>query len=193
MARHYGHQYGGVCNILCQWADAIERGSEGNKPVSGYASVCWHHAGDAAAGSRLANRASRIGSQRRDGQSGCYGGSRAAARASGDPVKGNWIPYRAVCRVLVRAAHGKLVAVGLAEDHGTGLLEAFDGGGIVGRDVGLEDLGAAGGGDVAGADDVLHGDGNAGQRGQRVAFGDHGVDSVCLRIGAVNGEREERV
>src|SRR5579862_8045481 len=162
VTRHYGHQYGGVCNILCQRPDAIERGSKGDKSVSRYASVCRHHPRDAAAGSRLTYRASRVGSQRRHRQSCRHGGCRASAGASGNPVDGNWIPYRTVCRVLVRAAHGKLVAVRLAEDYGTGALESPDGGGIVGRNVGLENLGTAGCGDVAGADDVLDGDGNAG-------------------------------
>src|SRR5579862_8580997 len=97
VTRHYGHQYGGVCNILCQWADAVERGSEGDEPISGYASVCRHHPRDSAASSRLTNRASRVGSQRCHGQSCCHSGSRASAGASGNPVEGYRVPYWAVC------------------------------------------------------------------------------------------------
>src|SRR5215469_1858354 len=187
---HNGHQYGCVCSILCQRTYPIERGSEGNQPVSRYATVCWHHAGYAAAGSRLANRASCISSQSCHRQTDGYNGGGAPAGPSGNPIQGNRVPYWTVCQVLVRAAHSKLVAVGLAEEHGAGALEPLDSRGVIGRDICLKDPGATGRGDVAGADDVLYGDGNAGEGRERLALGDHCVDAVCLGVGTVVRKRE---
>ena len=68
--------------------------------------------------------------------------------------------------------------------------EAGDGGGVVGWNVVLQDFGATGGGGALGAEDVLDGDGHAGERRERFAGGDERVDFVGLRVGAFGRERE---
>ena len=117
----------------------------------------------------------------------------AAAGAAGDAVGRFRIAHGAEGRVFVGAAHGEFVAVGFAEDDGAGGFEAGDGGGVVGRDVVLEDFRPAGGRRAAGADGVFDGDGDASHGRERFSRGDQRVDFVGLGVGAVLREGQEGV
>src|SRR6187200_1721944 len=87
--------------------------------------------------------------------------SPAATAAAEPPLEIPGIVHGSVRGVLVRRAHRKLVAVGLADQDGARAGQACPGGRIVGRDVALEDLGPARGADAVGREHVLDGDGDA--------------------------------
>jgi hypothetical protein len=75
-----------------------------------------------------------------------------------------------IARVLRGGTHGELVGVGLAQQDGAGRLETGHDGGVVGRNVALEDLRGTGGLDAGGAKHVLDGEGDA-QHGAVLAGG----------------------
>ena len=73
------------------------------------------------------------------------------------------------------------------------MFEAFDGRGVVRRDVGFEDLRGAGRANAARAEHVLDGDGHAGEWRQSFAARDRCVDPIGLGVRTLGREREERV
>ena len=79
-------------------------------------------------------------------------------------------------RVLGARSHRELVEIGLADDHGTGLLEPGDDRRVVGRHPSLEDARRARGDHAASAHVVLQCDRHTGQRPGIVTCGDGGVD-----------------
>ena len=101
----------GIANVCGKRADAVKRGGKSDEAVARDAAIRGQHANHAAKTGRLANGAARIGAQRGHGQVGRHGRSRAAAGAAGNALRIDGIAHRPVGRVLIRRAHGKLVAV----------------------------------------------------------------------------------
>ena len=96
-------------------------------------------ADDPAQRGRLADGAPRIGAQRGRYDARCDRDRRTAAGSSRSAIERPWISRGAECRILRRRAHRKLVEVGLADNDGTGRLQAMDDGGVIGGDILLED------------------------------------------------------
>jgi hypothetical protein len=103
------------------------------------------------------------------------------------------VERRAERRVLGAGAHGELVEVGLADDHGTGGREALHHGGVVGRLPALEDLGGARRGDALRAHVVLERHRHAGERPRVVAGGNGRIDRRGAGPGVLLGDEVERV
>ncbi len=111
------------------------------------------------------------------------GASKAASAAAEPPPEppgirsgshGLWVgPVRGV---LGRGAHRELVHVGLAEDDDVGVEQPLGDRRVVRRDPALQDLRAAGGRRARVGQHVLERQRHAGQRAERLARGDLGVD-----------------
>ena len=96
-------------------------------------------------------------------------GRRTAARAAGDPRQVPGIARHLKSRVLVRAAHGELVEIRLADQHGVGRFEPLDDGGVVRWDEVFQHPRSTGGRLAGGAQQVLERDRQAGQAAERFA------------------------
>ena len=110
-------QGGRIAHIGRERPDAVERRGEGDEPVARDASVGRQHADHSAEAGGLADGAAGVGAERGDGEVCRDGRRRSAARSAGDAVGVDGIAHGAVGRVLVRRAHGELVAVELAQQH----------------------------------------------------------------------------
>ena len=110
--------------FLRERADVIERAGEGDQPVARDAAVGRRDADHAAERRRLADGAAGVRAERDHRRALRHHRRRAAARAARHAVRRHGIAHRPEGRVLVGGAHGELVAVGLAEDHAAGLLQA---------------------------------------------------------------------
>ena len=118
----------------------VERRGVGDDAVAADAAVGRLDADDAAVRGRLADRAAGIGAERAETLARGDRGGRAARRAARHALAVPGIARAAVGGVLVRRAHGELVAVELADAHRAGVEQAARDGGVVGRDEVLEDL-----------------------------------------------------
>ena len=125
--------------VAVKGTDAVERGGEGDEAVAADAPVGGQQADDAAEGCGLADGAAGVGAERGRAEAGGDRGCASAGRASGHAVERARVADGAVGGVLVRAAHGELVAVELGEEHGARGFEPGDGGGVVGGAVAGED------------------------------------------------------
>ena len=150
--------------VRAKRADVIERAGECHQAVARNAAVGRRDAHYAAEGRRLPNGSAGIGSQRDHGRSLRHCRSRTAARSSRHAIERHRIPHRSKRGVFVRGAHGELVAIGFADDDAAGLFQAHHRGGVVRRDVMLQQARAAGGPNAFGDDHVLHRHGYARQR-----------------------------
>ena len=186
-------QRGSVANVRGKGTDAVERRGKGDKAIARDAAVGGQHANHAAKACRLANGAARIGSQRSHGQVGCHGRRRAAARAAGNPLRIDGIAHGPVSGVLVRRAHGKFVAIRLAQQHSAGRLQPGDGRAVVRGAVALKDFGAGRGRRALRDKHVFNAHRNARKRRQRVTLGGHGINARGLLERAFFGEGQEDV
>jgi hypothetical protein len=100
------------------------------------------------------------------------------------------IVYRIKAGILVRRAHGELIAIGLAENDGPGFFQSRHHRGVVRGDEVRQDLGTRGGTHVFGREDILHRDGNASQRRQRIAFVGQRVNPRRLLVCALLAQGE---
>ena len=185
-------QDGRVLHRLGERADVVERRGEGDQAVARDAAVGRHQPDHAAERCRLANRAAGIGAQRRHSHSRRHRRRRTARGSAGNARQIARIVHRAVAGVLVRRAHGELVAVGLAEHDRAGGFQARHRGAVVGRNEVAQDLRAGSGAHAAHDHHVFDGDGHAGQRRQRIALVGDGVDLRGFLQRALAGERQER-
>src|ERR1700734_3467076 len=96
------------------------------------------------------------------------------------------------CGVLVRRTHGKLVAVGFAENHRAGGFHARDGCAVVGWNVIAQNFRSCRGAHSPSRHHILDTDWNAAQRRQGLTFGGHAVDAIRLFEGALFAESEIR-
>ena len=112
-----------------------------------------------------------------------HGGGRAAAGAAGHARQVPGIVGGEEGRVLVRPAHGELVHVGPADQHGVGRLQPGDDRGVVGRAEVRQHPRGAGGRLALRAEHVLDGHRQPGQRPQRLA----GLAAAVDRFGLGQG------
>ena len=93
--------------------------------------------------------------------------------------------------VFIRRAHGKLVAVHLAQHDRARRFHARDGGAVIRRDILFQNLRSRGGAHAARAHHILDTDRHATQRRQCLTFGRHPVDPVGLFESALLRKRQE--
>ena len=144
-ARHGTEQQCAVLGAAGDHAGLIETGGEGHHAKARHPPVGGLDPGDTAQRSRLADRAAGVGAGGRRHQARGYGGGRAARGSPGHAGRVPGIAHRAKVTGLIRRAHGELVHVGLAEQHGPGRPQARHHGGVVGRDEVGQHPGPAGG------------------------------------------------
>ena len=179
-----------VGDVPGQGPALVERGGEGDHPVTGDGAVGGLHPDDSTERRGLADRAAGVGADRARGEP---AGDRRSAAARGSAGYTPGVPgveHRPVAGVLVRGAHRELVHVRLAEHSRTGLAQLADRGRGVGRPVALEDPGAGGGRDALRAEDVLDGDRDARERALGGAFVVGGPGALKVRPRCVLGRPE---
>ena len=144
MAGQHFQQQRGVFGRVGQRADLVEAAGERHQPVAADAAVGRLHPGHAAQAGRLADRAAGVAADRQ-------GAMPAATQAAAPPLeppgvrRGPRVARELKGRVLGRAAHGELVHVRAAEQHGVGGLELGDDRGVVRRAEVLQHPRGAGG------------------------------------------------
>ena len=124
----------------------VKRRAIGNQPVALNAPITRFKAYDTAEIGRLAYRTAGIATQAYHTQARLYGYGRAPGRTAGYPALVGSIERIAVKRILVAGAHGKLIAIAVADDDGLFVEQALDGGGVVAGGKTFEDM--RGGGDL---------------------------------------------
>jgi len=165
-------------------AGLVEGGGEGDHAPAGNHAVGGLQAGEVAQGGGLADGAAGVGAGGGGGQAGRHGGGGTAGGAAGNAALVPGVLHRAEEGGFVGGAHGELVHIGLAQVHGAGGVEFLDHRGVVGADEVGQHLGATGGEPALSAEDVLLGQGDAGQ-GAGVASGKAGVGRLGLGQGAL--------
>ena len=193
---------GGVLDGAGERADVVERPGKRDHAAAPDAAVGRLEADDAAEGGGEADRATGVAAERAEGGAGRDRGGAAAGAATGHAGRVPGVGDRAVVRVDAGGAHGELVQVELAHEHGAGVVELAGHEGVFLWDTVAEEVGAGGGGDARRIDDVLECDGDA-VEGSAVAAGaklvvglgglparqvggpsDEGVDGGLGRLGA---------
>ena len=183
---------GGVAGAARQRTDLVERGAEGQQPVSGHASVGRLEAQHAAHRRRLPNRPAGVRAERQRREPGGDRHGRPAARPAGDAIERPRIARRPERRVFGRRSHRELVAVGLADDHGAGAGQSRHDRRVVRRDEPFQDLRRGRRAHALRADVVLERHGDAGERrvAKPVAIA---VDVGGTRQRLIGHHRVERV
>ena len=185
------HQRAVFCT-LGHGAGLIQAGGKGNHAPAGNASVGGFEAGNVVQGRRLADGAAGVGASGAGGQTGTETGRRTAGGAAGDPFQVPGVLHRAVVAGFVGGAHGELVHIGLAQHDGTFGGHLFHHGGGVGGNKGIQHLRAAAGAHALGAEDILVGDGQAGEEGS-IAGGNGLISGIGLGQGLLGGHGNETV
>jgi hypothetical protein len=163
-ATDHAEDTGSVVHGATDHRYAVERGPEGNQPVAAHSAISRLHPHHPAKARRLADRATRLGSECGRYHSCCHECGRPAG---GTPRYPGWIErmlHPPEGRMLRRRAHRELVEVGLRRNHGPGLAEALDHGRVVRGEIPLEDAGPAGGHLLNGDDVVFERERHAGER-----------------------------
>ena len=161
-ARDHAQRERAVAHGARERADLVERARERDRAVARDRAVGRLHADDAAQRGGLADRAAGVGAERQRRHRGRDGSRGAAARAARHALAIPGVARRPVGRVLGRRAHRELVHVRLAElDHALRLAAAHDGR-RVRRPVALEDARPGRRRHAADAEQILVGDGHAG-------------------------------
>ena len=170
----------------------VQAGGEGDHAPARDAPVGGLDAGDAAQGCRLADGAAGVGGGGGGAQSGGHRGGGASGGPAWDPAGVPGVLDGAVEAGLVGRAHGELVHVGLAQHHDPGGGEALDHGRVVGGDEVVEHARPAGRAYPIGAEDVLVGDGDAGER-SALAPAKRGIRPFGRGQGRFGGDGNEAV
>ena len=108
---------GTVCHVLRQRSNLIQGGTISNQSVTGYSSIGGLHADDSAIGCGLSNGTAGIGTQCCKAFFRCHCRCRAAGGTAWHMLRVSGILCHSVIRSLRGAAHGKLIHIGLAQDH----------------------------------------------------------------------------
>ena len=160
-----------VTNGCTERTNLVKRACVGEEAVTGNAAVGRLQTDNARAGSRLADRSTRVGTEsagnRARGDGDC-GTTRGTTRNAGFVER---ILDRAVVRGFVAGTHGEFVHVRLADDDGACGFELFECRCSVGGNKVVENLGGGRGACAGQAHVVLHGDRDAIEGAQRLAFG----------------------
>jgi len=175
---------GGILDGAGDGADLVERRGEGDAAVAGDAAVGGLEAGDAAEGGRLADGPAGVRGQGGGGQPGGDGRGGPAGGAARDAVDVPRVVGRAVGGGFGAAAHGEFVGVRAGDEDDAGIAEAGDDGGVVGRDIALEDARRGGAGLALDVQEVLDGHWHAEER-TGIAGGTGGIGGGGLGEGVV--------
>src|SRR5690606_9204605 len=144
-------------------ADLVEAGGKGDQAVAADASVGGFDADDAGLGGGHADASTGVGAECGGAEICGYGCGGASGGAAGCGVGDARVFDDTEKRGGAERAHREFVEGGFADQDGAGGFEAFDDGGVVGRNEVLEHAAAGGGAQIAHADVVFDRDGNAGQ------------------------------
>ncbi len=126
-------QQGGVFGGAGERPDLIQAAGEGDQPESAHAAVSGFEPSHAAQSGRLSDRAAGVGAHGQRRHRGGHRGGRSAAGTAGNALEIPGVAGQLKGRIFVRAAHGELVHVGLADQDRVGRLESGDDGRVVGR------------------------------------------------------------
>ena len=176
---------GAVGDGRTEGADLVQRACVGEQAIAGHAAVGGLKAHNACARGRLTNGSAGIGAERTGDRATGHGYGRTTAGATRNAGFVERVDDLAEIRGLVARAHREFVHVRLAHDNCTGGLELFDGGCGVGGHKVFENLGCRRGARAFDAHVVLHGDGDAVERSEALAFGAALVRFRGLREGAI--------
>ena len=173
-------QHRSVLDGTAERADLVEGGCERDQAITGNRAVGRLEADNAAEGRRLTDGAAgiRAEGERRFACRNNSGGT--AGRAARYAVEAVRVMSRVCSGVLAGRTHRELVHVCLAGDDGVSSGQLLDDGRVVRRLEVIKHLGRAGGQRALGADIVLDGDRDTGQRGQFLAGGALLVNSFRL-------------
>ena len=185
------HEQSDVFNRVSQRADLVETAGEGHQPKAAHSAVGRLQPGDAAESGRAADGPARIGADGKRGHARGDAGGRATAGAAGNSREVPRIVRGVEGRVLVRAAHGELVHVRLADEHGVGRLQTGDHGGIVGRAEVLQHPRSAGRRLALRAENVFHSHGQSAQAADGPAGGAAAIDLFRSREGRLRIDAEK--
>ena len=117
VARDDVEQVRAVRDVARQRADLVERGRIGDETVARDAAVRRLHADDTAIRCGLSNGTAGIGTQCCKAFLRCHCRCRAAGGTAGHMLRVSGILCHSVIRSLRGAAHGKLIHIGLAQNH----------------------------------------------------------------------------
>ena len=194
MAGQHFQQQRAIFGRLAHRPDLVEAAGEGDQAVAAHAAVGRLQAGDAAQAGRDS------GSSRRCRCPRPAGAMRAATAAAEPPLLPPGMRDRSqgLCvgkegRVLVRPAHGELVHVGPADQHGVGRLQLGHDRGVVGRAEVFQHPRGAGGRLALRAEHVLDGHRQSGQPPKRLARLAAAVDFLGPRQGGRRIDPQERL
>jgi len=109
------------------------------------------------------------------------------------PARCRPIAHGPISRILIRRAHGELIAIHLAEEHRTGRIEFRYDGRVIRRLIALKDLRSRGSRCALHHEHVFDANRNSGQRGQWIALCCQSVNPIGLRKCALFGQAEECV
>ena len=149
-----------VPGVGADGAYLVEGACECDKTVAGNSAVGGLDSGNAAEGRRLSDGAAGVASER----SGSGGRSASAGGTAGNSLKVVGVLGLGERGGLCGASHREFVHAGLAEEHVALCVELLDNGRIVRRYEILKHLTCTGGLDTVGADVVLDGERDTGQR-----------------------------
>ena len=180
MPGHGIEQHGAVPGAVRHRTGLIQTGCKGHHAQPRHAAVGGFEAGDAAKGRRLPDRSAGVRTGCRRRQQCGNGGGRASGRAPWNQVGIPWISDRAIVAGFVGGTHGKLVHVGLAQQHRASAAKATDQGGIVGRHKVVQHARAATRAHARSTEDVLVRHRDTGQR-CGVPCGQTLVRRLCIR------------
>jgi len=133
----------------------VERRSKRHEPVPRNASIRWLESDAAAKRCRLADRSTRVATERRKRFVGSHSSRAATARTAGNTVKIPRIAGYTPTRVLGGTAHRKLVHVRAPEQNCARVAEPLHHKRVINRCVALEDLGGTGTGLTIYVDHIL--------------------------------------
>ena len=191
-AGHGAQQQGAVLGGAGQRAALVEAGGVGDHAPARDPAVGGLDAGEVGQRGWLADRAAGVGAGRRRQQARGHGSSRTAARSARYAGQVPGVLHRAVVAGFVGRTHGELVHVQLAQGDRAGGSQLLDHGGVVGRLEAGEDLRAAAGQHVLGAEQVLVGDRRA-EQGAVFTTGTAGVGGLGLFPRQIGGHGDEAV
>ncbi len=180
----------GVFDAAGHGAEFVEGPAEGHGSGAGDAAEGGAKAGDAAAHGGADDAASGFAADGEGDEAGGGGGAGAGAGAGGAFFEEPGVHGLAAEPDVVE---GERAEAEFGDEDCAGGVEAGGDGGVGGGDAVLEGLGAVGGGDVGGVEEVFCAPGNAVERAAIVAGGDFGVGGFGLREGVVAGEGDDAV
>ena len=143
---------------------------------------------------RHPDRAVGVGSERQRHQPAADRGAGAARRAAGHPRHVVRVARRSVMHVLARKIIGVFAHVERADQHRAGRFHPLDQGGVARRWRKVPiDLRSGAGGEPLHVEQILDGEGHAGQRARILAGRDGGIDRLRPGAGAIGGHVGEGI